>query len=155
MRAREPAAAVRAAALSDLQALQAIEEEAFAGDRLDRRAFRHAVLSRTIVALVAADPDGSLAGYVLIQLRRGSTVARLTSIAVAKAASRRGIARALLSAAEAAAREAGGERMRLEVRADNAAARHLYETGGYRRFNTVAEYYEDGEAAWRFEKELA
>jgi ribosomal-protein-alanine N-acetyltransferase len=151
--AREPDAAIRAAALSDLPALQAIEEEAFAGDRLDRRAFRHAVLSPTIVALVA-EARGALAGYVLVQLRRGSAAGRLTSVAVAQAAAGRGIARLLLSAAEAAAREAGCGRMRLEVRADNAAARRLYETGGYRRFNTVAEYYEDGEAAWRYEKEL-
>ena len=144
---------IRSAAAADLDALLRVEDEAFASDRLDRRAFRHAVASPTILALVAPDRDG-LAGYVLVQLRRGSRLARLTSVAVAPERMGQGLGRALLRGAEAAAQAAGCDRLRLEVRADNEAARRLYEGAGYMRFAVVAEYYEDGEAAWRYERRL-
>ena len=144
---------VRRAAAADLDALLRLEEEAFAADRLDRRAFRHALSSPTVLAL-ASGPVGEPAGYVLVQLRRGSRIARLTSIAVAKSEAGQGLGRALLAAAEREARAAGCDRLRLEVRAGNAAARQLYEGAGYVRFAVVEEYYDDGEAAWRYERAL-
>ena len=49
---------------------------------------------------------------------------------------------------------AGCDRLRLEVRADNEAAIGLYERRGYARFAETPDYYEDGEAAFRFEKAL-
>ncbi len=145
---------IRPAVAADVDALLRLEEAAFATDRLDRRAFRHAVVSPTILALAAGPEGGDLAGYVLVQLRRGSRLARLTSVAVAPARAGRGLGRALLRGAEAAAREAGCDRLRLEVRADNEAARRLYQSAGYTRFAVVAAYYEDGEAAWRYERRL-
>lgn len=144
---------IRPAVAADIDGLLRLEEAAFASDRLDRRAFRHAVASPTILALAAPGPDG-LAGYVLMQVRRGSRLARLTSVAVAPDRAGQGLGRALLRAAETAAREAGCDRLRLEVRADNEAARRLYERAGYTRFAVVAGYYEDGEAAWRYERRL-
>ena len=135
-------------------ALLAIENAAFASDRLDRRALRHAVLSPTILALVAEPKGGDPSGYVLVQIRRGSTLGWLTSVAVAPQAHGQGIGRRLVEAAEAATREAGRERIRLEVRGDNVAAQALYERAGYRRLGEVPDYYEDGQAALRFEKVL-
>lgn len=145
--------AVRPAIAADLDGLVRLEEAAFATDRLDRRAFRHAIASPTILAL-AAGPSDSLAGYVLVQVRRNSRLGRLTSIAVAPDAAGRGLGRTMLAAAETAARETGCDRLRLEVRADNEPARRLYERAGYGRFATVDDYYEDGTAAWRYERAL-
>ena len=145
--------AVRPAGPADLDALLQLEEAAFATDRLDRRAFRHAIASPTVLAL-AAGPSHDLAGYVLVQVRRGSRIGRLTSVAVAPGQAGRGLGRALLAAAERAARTHGCDRLRLEVRADNAAARRLYEGAGYARFDVVEDYYEDGTAAWRYERPL-
>ncbi|MDB5590819.1 GNAT family N-acetyltransferase [Enterovirga sp.] len=147
-------ATIRAAERRDLDGLMRLEEEAFPGDRLGRRDLLHAIRSPTILAL-AAECEGALAGYVLVQIRRGSTLGRLTSVAVAQAAAGRGVGRALVAAAERAALEAGCDRMRLEVRADNARAARLYEAGGYGVIGEVADYYEDGEAARRLEKRLA
>ena len=144
---------IRDAEIRDLDALVRLENEAFAGDQLDRRAFRHAVQSRTIDMLVAEEGNAFL-GYVQIQRRAGSGIARLTSVAVASAAVGGGIGKRLVEAAEAVARQQGCNRMRLEVRADNARARTLYERNGYTLFTTVPDYYEDGEAAFRFEKPL-
>ena len=146
-------AAIRPAERHDLATLVAIEDAVFPGDRLDRRAFRRALASPTIDMLVT-EADGAVLGYVQVQRRSGSTLARLTSVAVAAEAAGRGLGRQLVEAAEAEARRHGCRRMRLEVRADNAGARSLYERTGYRLFAQVEDYYEDGEAALRFEKAL-
>ncbi len=144
---------VRPAEAADLDGLVRLETAAFASDRLDRRAFRHALASPTILALTTG-PSDDPAGYALVQLRGGSRLGRITSIAIAPDRAGRGLGRALLAAAEDAARGRGCDRMRLEVRADNEAARRLYERAGYARFAVVEDYYEDGTAAWRYERPL-
>jgi [ribosomal protein S18]-alanine N-acetyltransferase len=120
---------------------------------MDRRGFRHQIRSPTATLLVA-EADGVL-GYALLHRRSGSRIGRLSSIAVRPDAGRRGVARRLLAALEAEAARQGCDRLRLEVRADNAAARRLYERAGYRLFETVPDYYEDGAPAGRYEKPLA
>lgn len=144
---------IREAAIADLERLVEIERSAFEGDQLDRRAFRRAVGSPTMTCLVAEEA-GRVLAYAILERRRGSSLARLTSIAVDAAAGRRGIGADLLGAAERACMAAGCDRLRLEVRADNQAAIGLYERRGYARFDETPDYYEDGEAALRFEKAL-
>jgi [ribosomal protein S18]-alanine N-acetyltransferase len=148
-----PGVTLRPAEANDLDALLAIENASFPTDRLDKRALRHAIRSPTILAHVAV-LDAEVAGYVLVQIRRGSDLGWLTSVAVAPRAHGRGLGRLLVDAAETAAREAGRTRIKLEVRADNTPAHRLYERAGYARADTLPDYYEDGEAAWRFEKAL-
>lgn len=145
---------IRPLAASDLDALVRLETDVFAHDRLDRRAFRRAIASPTIVALGAARPHGELLGYVLVEIRRGARLARLSSVGVALSGRGRGLGRRLVAAVEAASREAECDRLRLELRADNVAARRLYEAGGYRLVGEVAEYYEDGGTALKFERRL-
>ena len=144
---------VRPARLDDLDGLLAIEG-VFPTDRLERRAFRHAVASPTIDLLVAGGAAGPI-GYAMVQRRKNATVGHLTSIAVQPGAAGRGLGKRLLEAAETAARRHGCTRLRLEVRPDNKAAQTLYEKAGYRRIATLANYYEDGTAAWRYEKGLS
>ena len=143
---------IRPAEARDLADLVRVENAVFPGDQLDRRAFRHALASATIDMLVA--DDGTFLGYVQVQRRTGSRLARLTSVAVAPEAAGRRLGRRLVEAAEHMARDKGCARIRLEVRADNERARRLYEQTGYRLFARVEDYYEDGEAALRFEKAL-
>ena len=144
---------VRPARLDDLDGLLAIEG-VFPTDRLERRAFRHAVASPTIDLLVAGGAAGPI-GYAMVQRRKNAAVGHLTSIAVQPGAAGRGLGKRLLEAAETAARRHGCTRLRLEVRPDNKAAQTLYEKAGYRRIATLADYYEDGTAAWRYEKGLS
>ncbi|MBV9077382.1 MAG: GNAT family N-acetyltransferase [Methylobacteriaceae bacterium] len=144
---------IRAGERADLDAIEALETEAFKADRLDRRALRHALTSSTILALVAAAGESRL-GYALVELRRGSGVARLTSLAVTARAAGQGIGRRLVEACAEGARARGADRLRLEVRADNARAIRLYEAIGFRHIGTRPDYYEDGGAAVRMEREL-
>ena len=58
-----------------------------------------------------------------------------------------GIGRALVDWLEKSCRTAGIERIRLEVRASNTAARRFYEKLDYRFISQVAGYYEKREAA--------
>jgi ribosomal protein S18 acetylase RimI-like enzyme len=148
------AVAIRPAEPGDVDALLALEDAAFETDRIERRSFRRAVRSPTITLLIAWTA-GEAVGYAMILRRRGSATACLGSIAVAPAAAGMGLGKRLLAACEAEAAAQGAARLRLAVRADNAVAQHLYETMGYRRIGHVDDYYEDGAAAWRYEKALA
>lgn len=151
----DPKPHVRAARLGDLDALLALEQRCFPGDRLSRRSFRH-LLSRGHATLLVAErrATGQLLGYVLITLRERSRQARLYSLAVDPDARKLGLARQLLATAERAAREAGCVAMRLEVRADNLPAIQLYRSIGYQQFASRAGYYQDGEAALCFVRSL-
>ncbi len=137
---------VRPAAPADLDALLALEV-GFPGDRLSRRALRRHLHSPRAVCLVAA-LDGGLAGYVLLLRRRDSEWWRVYSLIRAPEAPP-GTGRRLLEAAIAAARQGRARGLRLEVRADNAPARRLYDGLGFTLFATVAAYYEDGATALR------
>lgn len=143
------ASRIRAARDDDLPALLRIEAE-FPGDRLSRRQFLYHLYSPR--ARVRVVEDGS--GYALLLLRRGTRVARLYSIGVRASARGRGIGAALLGDVESTARDAGADRLRLEVRADNGGAIAFYLAHGYRQFGRHAGYYDDGADALRMEKPL-
>src|SRR5262249_5955722 len=81
--------------------------------------------------------------------------ARLYSIAVAAAASGRGIGPALLAAAERSARRRRCTVLRLEVHEQNAAAISRYRKSGFQQFGMHHDYYADRGNALRFEKRLS
>ncbi|AWN38892.1 GNAT family N-acetyltransferase [Methylobacterium radiodurans] len=148
---------LRPARRADLDALVALEHAAFATDRAERRAIRHAIDSPTMSVVVALALEGGeevLVGAAVLERRRASRIARLSSIAVSPARGGLGIGGTLLGAAEAEASARGCDRLRLEVRADNGAGIRLYERRGYTRFAVRPDYYEDGMEAWRYEKAL-
>src|SRR5215475_7366906 len=147
------AAQVRPAQASDLAALTALEQRAFATDRISRKSFRRLLGSRHAATLVA-EIDGKLAGYALVLFREQTGIARLYSIAVAPEVSGRRLGPTLLEAAEQAALARGAGRLRLEVHEANARAIALYRRLGYREFGRHPHYYEDKGHALRFEKRL-
>jgi ribosomal protein S18 acetylase RimI-like enzyme len=144
---------IRDAEVADLDALERLEQAVFPTDRLSRRSFRR-FLQRPSDALLVAEEDGAVIGYVLLLFRERTALARLYSVAVDPAAARRGVGHLLLEAAEAAAVTRGCIFIRLEVRADNAAAIALYLKAAYRQFGRYVGYYEDRMDALRFEKRL-
>lgn len=144
---------IRAATRTDLDCLMALESESFGSDRLTLRSFRHFLRAPT-AALRVVDDGARIPAYALVVFRKGSTLARLYSVAVAEAARGRGLAGALLDDAERLAVGRGAERMGLEVRDDNPAAIRLYERRGYAFKGLQPDYYEDGADARRYEKPL-
>lgn len=138
---------------TDLDALVALENACFSSDRLTRRQLRYMLHQAQATVLVARQKN-ELIGYVLVLFNRATTVARLYSIAVAAAARRQGVARALVAAAEQAVLAQQRASLRLEIRRDNVASQRLFAALGYRQFGVHADYYADRMAALRYEKVL-
>ncbi|MDR9753382.1 GNAT family N-acetyltransferase/peptidase C39 family protein [Pseudomonas sp. SZMC_28357] len=143
----------RLAVLTDLPALLALEQQCFTMDRLNSRNFQW-MLTRAHGQLLVAERNGELLGYALVLFHRGTSLARLYSIATAVQARGTGLGKLLLQRIEACAVEHDCAYLRLEVRTDNPAAIALYERNGYRRFATIHDYYEDHADALRLEKRI-
>lgn len=151
-----PPTVVREAVISDVDALVALEQASFHGDRISRRQFRYLLTRGHARTLVAPEPTGQgLLGYVMVLFSRGTSLARLYSIAVSGAARGLGLGRLLVRAAEEEAVANGCADLRLEVRRDNIASLALFHGMGYREFGTIEDYYEDHMGALRLQKSLA
>lgn len=146
---------IRPARLSDIDDLVRIENNAFDTDRLSARSFRYLLSKANAVTLVATGADDVAQGYVMVLFNRGTSLARLYSIAVDPNMRGIGLGERLLQAAEAGAREHETACMRLEVRADDPLAQSFYRGHGYRQFAVHHHYYEDRADALRMEKSLA
>ena len=145
---------IRRATIDDLADLVALENSAFAIERMSERQLRRHLESLTAEILVATR-ERRVVGAAVVFFRRGSDIARLYSIAVAPNQRGNGLGEALLVRVAHSARRRGDRRLRLEVRSDNHAAQRLYERLGYRHFGAHSGYYEDGQDAFRYEKRLA
>ncbi|MGF1640704.1 MAG: GNAT family N-acetyltransferase/peptidase C39 family protein [Rhodospirillales bacterium] len=145
---------IRPATGGDLSALVDIEDRSFETDRFSRRTFRYLLSEANAATLVDVDGSGRIRGYAMVLFSRGTSLARLYSIAVAPEARSAGVGGQLMTAAEAAALDRDAAYMRLEVRADDPATQSFYAQRGYRRFAVQEQYYEDAAAAIRMEKSL-
>ena len=91
----------------------------------------------------------------MVLFNRGTSLARLYSLARDPRDRGASVGAALLAAAEQVARERDAAYMRLEVRADALATQAFYRAQDYRKFHLQPHYYEDDVAAVRMEKSLA
>ena len=94
----------RVATPCDVPALVALEQHCFTTDRLSPRSFQW-MISRAHAELLVAEQDGQLLGYALALFHRGTSLARLYSIAIAEPARGLGLGKQLLSRIEACAVE--------------------------------------------------
>lgn len=143
---------IRPATTRDIDELLRLENACFDHDLLSRTDFRNALRASRCLVLVQADGE-RLAAYALLRMK--GRQGHLQSLAVDPEARRRGLGRALIAAAEEAARARGARHMQLELREDNGAAEALYESLGYRHHGTWLAYYEDQSDAHCMQKTLA
>ncbi|VVP15768.1 hypothetical protein PS850_03609 [Pseudomonas fluorescens] len=143
----------RNATQDDLKSLLELENQCFTSDRLTTRSFQW-MISRAHASLIVAQDGSQLMGYCLVLFHRGTSLARLYSIAIATHSRGLGLGKQLLDQAEDCARAHDCAYLRLEVRPDNPVAISLYERNGYRRFAVVHDYYEDHAHALRLEKRI-
>jgi ribosomal-protein-alanine N-acetyltransferase len=132
---------VRPADAADLSAIDGIERRSFQNP-WPRAALAEELASPDTLVHSAARRCGPPLGYAILRLGPGE--AELLSLAVHPDERRRGLGRALLSAAVEQARQAGAKICHLEVRVTNAAARALYRRQGFRRVGRRRAYYADG-----------
>lgn len=137
----------------DLAALDRLERAAFENDRISFRSWQRMLASPSARVLVCRSSE-VLEGACVVLRRKGSSVARLYSIAVASAARGSGMAAELLTAAIRDAREAGCAVLRLESRTSNVCAHRLFLRHGFVGMGRKLAYYGDGEAALCFQKDL-
>lgn len=96
-------------------------------------------------AHLVAEVNGTVAGYIRVKpvtpLPENAHVAGIAGLAVAPAARGRGVASALLAAAEKHARHRGARKLSLRVLSTNDTALRLYERCGFRREGTLREEF--------------
>lgn len=139
---------IEPASFLDLNALSKLERVCFGADAwpfLDLIA----VLTFPDVVRLKVVEDGEMIGFAAGDPRPADGFSWIATIGVVPDHQRRGIGRQLLRACELQLKT---PRLRLSVRASNAAAIHLYEAEGYTRLDVWQNYYRDGEAAIVMEK---
>jgi len=135
--------AVREAHWTDVPALVALERELFGQDAWAEPTWWAELAGRPRRDyVVLADVEGVL-GYA--GLDHGGELADVMTIAVAPRGQGRGSGRVLLAELERRAHLRGAAGLMLEVRADNAAARGLYERAGYTVLSIRRRYYQPGD----------
>lgn len=124
---------------ADLDALMEIENASFTAP-WSRESYEELAPLESISIWVAKTGE-KLAGYMLLQHVAGEM--ELHTIAVAEDLRRRGIGMRLMEHMLEESRRLGVNRIFLQVRPSNAAARRLYEKFGFRAVGIRRAYYRD------------
>lgn len=128
---------------TDLVTLAGLERELFAADAWSIESWWHELAGRPRRDyFVAVDETGQILGYAGLDLA-GETGDVMT-IAVAPVAQGRGLGHHLLGELVRRAEVSGIRSLLLEVRADNAPARRLYERNGFDEISVRRRYYRGG-----------
>ncbi len=145
----------RRAKAADLDRLVQIEEASFSPalySRMPRRQFRAHIDSERAVLIVVEDVNGIVQGYALGFRHAQRRTLRFYSLAVDPLAQRGEYGKILFQGIEAEAYRLGLG-VQCEVRADNDKLKSRYDSLGYRAYKTVPEYYPDGAACIKYEKD--
>lgn len=132
---------LRTAGVDDLDALLALEREAYPTDAWSAAMMREE-LGSPHAWYRLAEEAGRLAGYVGLRAPRGATDADIQTLTVAEAFRGSGRGRALLTAALEEAVRRGVHDVYLEVRDDNPVAQRLYASEGFVEVGRRPRYYQ-------------
>ncbi len=136
---------LRRAGVDDLDAIMVIETATFANDAWSSE-LMHAELANAHTYYLVALGDGGegpvLVAYGGLLAPRGAGQADIQTIAVVEGARGHGLGRTLMNALLSEARTRGADEVFLEVRADNPAAQHLYESLGFEQIDLRKKYYQ-------------
>ena len=130
--------AIRAAALNDVPAILAIEQQSPGAAHWTREQYNKLVGSGVVLV---AEEAGQLCGFVCARAVAGEW--EIENVVVAAEFLRRGIANELMRALIQRAKNEVASAILLEVRESNLAARGLYEKHGFREVGCRRVYYRD------------
>ena len=129
---------------TDLARLAQLETELFADDAWSEQTWWAELAGRPRRDYVlAVDADDAVLGYAGLDVA-GET-ADVMTIATTSSARGSGVGRRLLDELLRRAAEHGAKAVLLEVRADNLAARRLYDRSGFELISTRRRYYQPGD----------
>jgi ribosomal-protein-alanine N-acetyltransferase len=144
---------VREATMADGDAIAASEADNLGADAWSPGLVAEGVAGRLpTVRYLVAESEGEVVGHAVASLV--ADIAELQRIAVAAPWRRRGVAAALLDEVVVLARDAGADRVLLEVREDNTAALGFYAARGFVEVDRRRRYYRDGATAVVFRLSL-
>jgi [ribosomal protein S18]-alanine N-acetyltransferase len=132
---------IRRGTPADLAGLVSLEQACFAIPWSEDSLRRDLEENPAARYLVAALPDGSLAGYAACWVVLDE--AQITNISVLPAFRRQGLGRQLLQSLVRLAENDDLHLLTLEVRSSNTPARHLYEGCGFQAAGLRRHYYSD------------
>ncbi len=95
--------------------------------------------------VVVAETKSAVRGFAVARVVAGEW--DIENVVVTGAVRRQGVGRALIQAITAKARSEGADRLTLEVRESNRAARQLYELTGFAQIGLRPRYYHEPEEA--------
>ena len=145
---------VRAATEADVEAIAASEAANLGADAWSAGLVAEGLTGDLpTVRYLVAEVDGTVVGHAVASIV--ADIAELQRIAVAEEARRTGVATALLDEVVALAREAGADRLLLEVRDDNRGALGFYAGRGFVEVDRRRGYYRDGATAIVLRRSLA
>ena len=134
--------AIRSAALNDVSAILAIEQQAPGAAHWTAEQYKKLVGSGVVlVAEEAAEEADQLCGFVCAKAVAGEW--EIENVVVAAAFLRRGIANELVRELIQRAENEAASAILLEVRESNLPARRLYEKHGFREVGRRRGYYRD------------
>ncbi|MEW1954837.1 ribosomal protein S18-alanine N-acetyltransferase [Terrabacter sp. NPDC080008] len=129
---------------TDLAHLAELEQHLFASDAWSEQTWWAELAGRPRRDyVVATATDGAIAGYAGLDV--AGDVADVMTVAVAPTHQGNGVGRVLLAELVRRATERRAEAVLLEVRADNHAARRLYERAGFEVISVRRRYYQPGD----------
>ena len=129
---------IRSASLSDLSAIQAVEDDNFTAEDfgLSKSSLRYHLKKNRIYV---AEVDGQIVGYILWLERKNYF--RLYSLAILKSFQSQGFGKALL---DYSMKILNNNNLSLEVKSTNQKAIALYEKMGFKKVKTLPSYYPNG-----------
>ncbi len=140
-----PSVTIRPAERADLLAIHRIEQAAF------EQPWPYAAFERFLgeQGFLVATRNGGVLGFVVSDVtpNHGRDIGHVKDLAVHPDAQGYGIGRQLLQRALVGMYVDGAAITKLEVRANNEAAKSLYYSEGFSQIRRVPRYYQDGEAA--------
>ncbi|MEN9848651.1 MAG: hypothetical protein RL368_1391 [Pseudomonadota bacterium] len=140
------------ASLSEIPDLIRLEQ-VFTEYALSVKTF-HYLIQRDKPCVWVATQGQGICGDMVLLFFPSKQITRIYSLVVDPTQRRYGIARALLNTAERLALENHCPLLRLEVRADNLAARYLYENAAYIYTEYLVDFYGKNQAGWQMSKHL-
>ena len=138
---------LRAFCPDDLETLYQIDQACFAPGISYPREELSRFISQRGGRTWVAEESGEIAGFLIAE-RQAQKVAHIVTIDVVDRWRRRRVGTLLMDAAELWAREQELLLVYLETAENNTAAQAFYEARGYRKVDSVANYYSDGTSAW-------
>lgn len=144
---------IRLASLPDVPALATLEAQIFPYDALSQRSFRR-FIKLGEAQLWVIEQQQQLLGYAIMLYRPATKLARLYTFAIAPEHRQRGLGTTLLQHMEGLAKQEHSLFVRLEVKADDDAARGFFHHHGYHDIGLKADYFDDHSDACVLQKQL-